>query len=135
MLLETIEAWIGFTLVLIFLGTIVGCFLMWYGARLAGVAKAGFVRSLWAALFSSAWTYFLTLSAMAYPIPPIKPAYALALGLLISALFIKRIYLTSSGKALVVWIFFVGTQALAIFLAAELFIGSLHELYSATSIW
>lgn len=131
MILETIEAWIGFTLVLVFLGTIVGCFLMWYGAGLAGVERSGFFRSFRAALASSAWTYLIVLLSMAYPLPPIQPVYALAFSLLVSILIIKRIYRTSFGKALGVWLFFIAVQALVIFFSAELFIGSLQDLYLA----
>jgi hypothetical protein len=126
-MLETLEAWIGFILVLIFLGTSISCFLMWYGAGLAGVVKSGFWRSLFASLCSAGITYLIVLAVLVFG-SPIKPLYGLAAGLLLSVFIIKGIYKASIFEALVPWLFFLIAQALSIFFGAELAMGGLSDL-------
>jgi hypothetical protein len=124
---ETIEAWVGFILVLIFLGTLLACFLMWYAAGLAAIAKSGFWRSLFAAFLASVVSYLFFLAALALNLE-FQALYGFAAGLLLSIFIIKGIYATSFFKALVPWIFFLIAQALVIFIATELFIGGLDDL-------
>lgn len=124
---ETIEAWIGFILVLIFLGTLLATFLMWYAAGLAGIAKSSFWRSLCGALFGSGITYLFALVALLFS-PHVKTLYGLAAGLLLSLFIIKAIYRASLTKSTVPWLFFLIAQAIVILAAAELFIGSPNEL-------
>jgi hypothetical protein len=128
-MLETIEAWVGFILVLIFLGTLLGCFSMWYGAGLAGVEKARFWRSLVAAFLACLLTYLLPLTALAVG-PVVQTLHALAAGLLLSLFVIKGTYRTSFLKAMVPWLFFLISQAFAILAGAEVFIGGLADLYA-----
>lgn len=126
-MLETIEAWITFVLILIFFGTILACFLMWYASGLAGIEKSGFWRSLASALFASVASYLSALAALVYGLP-VKTLYGLAAGLLISLFIIKGTYKTSLPKAFIVWLFFVIAQAIIILVGTELFIGSLNDL-------
>jgi hypothetical protein len=127
-MLETLEAWISFIVVLIFSGTILGLFLMWYGAGLAGIQKSSFWRSLAAAFLSSADTYLMALVALLAG-PPVKLLYGLAAGLLLSVFIIKGVYRTSFLKALVPWLFFLIAQTLVILAATELFIGGFDDLF------
>lgn len=131
-MIETLEAWIGFILVLIFFGTLFSCFSMWYGAGLAGIKLSGFWRSLLTALFASGLTYLLVLVVLTIG-PPIKILHGLAAGLLLSLLVIKGIYRTSIIKALAPWIFFLIAQALAILAGAELSMGGLTDLLTIIS--
>lgn len=126
-MLETIEAWAGFILILMFLGTLFACFLMWYGAGLAGIKKSGFWRSLFAAFSACVVSYLFALAALVLN-PQVQTLYGFAAGLLLSIFVIKGIYHTSFFKALVPWSFFLITQALAIFVTAELFIGGFTDL-------
>jgi hypothetical protein len=126
-MLETFEAWIGFILVLILFGTLLGSFLMWYGAGLAGIPKSSFWRSLAAALFACVVTYLSTLAALGLGLP-LKTLHGFVVGLVVSLLVIKATYLTSFFKALVPWLFFMIVQALVILAAAELLIGGLTYL-------
>lgn len=123
---ETFEAWIGFDLVLILLGTILGFILVWYAGGLAGIEKAKFLRSLLVGFFASAATYLISLGALMYG-PPVKTVHGLALGLFFSLVIIMVIYNTSLLKALVPWLFFMIAQAIVILGATELFIGGLSE--------
>jgi hypothetical protein len=126
-MLETLEAWISFVCVLIFLGTLISWFFKWYGAGLAGIKKTGFWRPLGAAFFTSATTYLIALAAL-YIGPPVKTLHGLAAGLLLSFFIIKGIYRATVFRALVPWFFFLVSQALAIWLGVELFIGGLEDL-------
>jgi hypothetical protein len=126
-MLETLEAWIGFVLVLIFFGTCLAWFLMWYGAGLARIPKSGFWRSLGAALFASVVVYLVTLAALVYG-PPMKTVYGLAAGFILALAVIKVSYLTSFLRALVPWLFFLIAQAIVILAATELLIGDLADL-------
>ena len=128
-MLETIEAWIGFFLVLMFLGTLLASFLMWYSAGLAGIVKSGFWRSLLCALIACVVTYLLALLALVLG-PPVQTLHGFAAGLFLSIFVIKGIYRTSIIRALVPWLFFLITQALVIFAGAELLIGGLTDLQS-----
>ena len=128
-MLETIEAWIGFILVLMFLGTFFSSFSLWYGAGLGRIDNSGFWKSLLAALCACAATYLLVPAALAFG-PPVKVLHGLAAGLLLSLFIIKGIFRTSLLRALVPWLFFLIVQALIILAAAELFIGSLPDLYT-----
>ncbi len=126
-MLETIEAWIGFVLVLKFLGTLLACFLIWYGASLASIEKSGFWRSLLAAFLACVVTYLLALAALVLG-PPVQTLHGFAAGLLLSIFVIKGTYRTSFSRTLVPWLFFLIAQALAILAGAELFIGGLTDL-------
>ena len=126
-MIETLEAWMSFFLVLTLSGTFLGLFLMWYGAGLAGISRSGFWRSLAAALFSSVVTYATALAALVWG-PPVKVLHGLAAGLVISLPVIKATYRTAFLKSLVPWLFFLIAQAIVILIATELFIGGLPDL-------
>ncbi len=126
-MMETFYAWIGFVIILVFLGALISLFLMWYGAGLSGIGKANFWRSLCAALITSVTTYLIALAALMAG-PPGITLYGLGFGLFLSFFILKWIYKTSFLKALGPWIFFLISQALAIFLGIQLFIGSLKDL-------
>ncbi len=127
-MLETIEAWTGFILVLMFLGSLLACFLMWYGAGLASIEKSGFWRSLLAAFFACVLTYLLVLAALVLG-PPVQTLHGFAAGLLLSIFVIKGTYRTSFLRALVPWLSFLIAQAITILAGAELFIGGLTDLW------
>ena len=127
-MLETIEAWIGFILVLVFLGTLFAGFSMWYGAGLGRIDRSGFWKSLFVAFCASGVTYLITLAALVFS-PSIRTLHGFAAGLVLSVFVIKGIYRTSLLKALVPWVFFLAAQGLAILAAAELVIGSLPDLH------
>jgi len=114
-------------MVLIFLGTLLATFLMWYGAGLGGIDKSGFWRSFQVAFLACVATYLLALAALVLG-PPVQTLYGFAIGLLLSVFIIKGFYRTSFIRAMVPWLFFLVSQALALLIGTEMFIGGLKDL-------
>ena len=115
-----------FKLLVCFKRPLFACFLMWYGAGLAGIKKSGFWRSLFAAFSACVVSYLFALAALVLN-PQVQTLYGFAAGLLLSIFVIKGIYHTSFLKALVPWSFLIINQAHANFFTADLFIGGFTD--------
>lgn len=110
---------IGVLLGLVILGVVIGGFFMWVGAKMAGVANATFGRSILAALAASFITWLV--SGVCSILPVVGTVVGFILGLLLGIIVIQGVYGTSFAKALLVWIFNVMAQILALLIAIATF--------------
>lgn len=112
---------IGLIVVLI-LAMIFGGFFMWIGAKIARVKKSTFGRAIVAAVGSSVVSTAVAFFFAQFAILGIGAGFFI--GLLCSVLIIMGAFDTSFGKALLVWIFNVIAQLLAIALTVMITAGS-----------
>ncbi len=99
-------------LALSLMATFFGAFFMWLGAKLAGVRYATFGSSIKAASGASFATWFVALAASI--LPGIGTAAGFAIGIALSVLIIRSAYETSFGKAIMVWLFDLVSEAVAL---------------------
>ena len=108
-------------LVFFVISALVGGFFLMIGAKLAGIRRATFWKSVWASLLSSIATSVATgLLSMMFGIGGFL---GFLIGLFITLLIIRNIFDTSWSRAFVCWIFQVAAYALAIVLLIALGIG------------
>lgn len=125
-MLEAIEAWLGFVLVLIFLGFILATLFMWVGIKAAGIENISVKTIILMAITTSVFIYILTIAFSALPFLGTIPSYFI--GLLLSVFVIKVILGLTLQQSLVIWIFNIAAQVLVVFFCTKLFIGGLKDL-------
>jgi hypothetical protein len=106
-------------LALTLLASLIGAFFMWTGAKLAGVDEATFGRSISAASGASFATWAIALIASI--VPGVGTAAGILLGAALSVLIIQSAYSTSLGKAVLVWLFDLMAEAIALAISFVLF--------------
>jgi hypothetical protein len=90
-------------------------FFMWIGAKIARVGNATFGRSIVAAVGSGFITWLVSIVFDYIPETPFIIGFIV--GLFLTIIIIKAAYSTSFGKALLVWIFGVIAEIIALLLA------------------
>jgi hypothetical protein len=106
-------------LVTVVIAVVIAGFFMWLGAKVAGVRNATFGRAVMAAIGASfiMWIVWVIFSL----IPVIGPIVGFFLGLLFAILVIQAAFQTSFGKAILVWIFNIIAQMVAMFIASGVY--------------
>lgn len=104
---------------------------IWIGARLAGVYPVTFGRCFKVAFFTVVITFLaamaLHLLLVLHILPMLGPVAGWIIGVLISIYVIKAVFAVGFGRALVVWIFTVIAQVIAVLLvAAYLSLGGIN---------
>ncbi len=102
---------------------IIGGFLMWIAAKIVKVENSSFLRAIVAAIATSFVTVLV--SFLFKLIPTLGDFFGFIAGLVIAILIIKVLFRTSFGKALVVWMFYLLANFIAIILAAMIMASSL----------
>ena len=121
--MEIIGALLGMIVGIAIIATIIAAFFMWVGAKIAGVRNATFFKSIIAALGSAFITWFV--SFIFSVVPVFGTILGFMIGLFFAILVIKASYSTSFGKALLVWIFHVVAEIIAIIIGVMTFAGGL----------
>jgi len=98
---------------------LISSFFMWLGAKIAGVRYSKFGRAVVAAVASGFITWLVYY--IFWQIPGTNTILGLIIGLILTIIVIKAAFSTSFGKALLVWIFQVLSEAIAVFLGFMLF--------------
>ncbi len=125
-LLEAIEAWTGFILVLICLSIFLAIIFIWTGAKLAGNENLDFKKILKTIILSSLFVYITTviLSSLSFS----NAVIGFILGLLLLPIIIKIILNSTLKQTFVFWVFSVVSHFLALWIGATLFIGGMKDL-------
>ncbi len=121
--MEIIGAMLGMITGMMIIATIIAAFFMWVGAKMAGVRNATFFKSIVAALGSAFITWFISLVFSVVPV--FGTVLGFIIGLFFAILVIKASYSTSFGKALLVWIFHIIAEIIAIIIGAMTFASGL----------
>lgn len=114
---------LGGIIIAAIIAAVVGGFFMWIGANLAGVRRATFGKSIVASVISAIITWAIT-GAFSY-LPAVGNLIGFVLGVVVSIFVIQGIFDVRFGKALLVWVFYVIAQLVAVVLVAVLFGGAL----------
>ena len=112
---------LGMVLVFIF-AVIFGGFFMWIAAKVAGVKKSTFGRAIVAAVGASFVALFV--SFVFHFLPIFGNLLGFIIGLILTIFVIKVIFDTSTGKAILVWIFNIIATGLAVLVATIIAAGS-----------
>jgi hypothetical protein len=92
-----------FLLSCIVIATLVSAIFIWFGAKVAGIDGATFIKSFWAALVSSILVWLLT--GLASALFGFGSIAGWILGLFITLAVLKIIFDTTWGKAFLTWLF------------------------------
>jgi hypothetical protein len=117
---------VGFALFLFVAGcivvaTAVSAVFIWIGARLAGIDRATFVRSFWAALVSSFFVWALTgIGAAVFGFGSIA---GWIIGVIITLFVLKVVFDTTWGKAFLAWLFHGMAQLLVLVIVVVIVVG------------
>ena len=107
---------------IVVLAVLFGGFMMWVAAKIAGVKKATFGRAVVAAIGSTAaWSL---IGILFHFIPLFGDLVGLVIGLILAILVIRGAFETSTGKALLVWIFEIIATVVAIVIGTMLAAGT-----------
>jgi hypothetical protein len=125
--MEIIGAMLGTVIGMAIIATIIAAFFMWVGAKMAGVRRATFGKSIVAALGSAFITWFISL---VFSVVPVFGTFlGFIIGLFFAILVIKASYNTSFGKALLVWIFHIIAEIIAIIIGVMTFASGLFVFF------
>jgi hypothetical protein len=103
----------GTGLIFVFvLAVLFGTFMMWIAAKIAGVEKSTFGRALIAAIGTSVVSFLVGIGFHIVPI--LGHLVGFIIGLFLSILVIKAAFETTTGKALLVWIFEIIATVIAV---------------------
>jgi len=125
-MLETLEAWSGFILVLIFFSIILATLFIWVGIKATGIEDISLKKIILTALAVSLVTYFTIVILSTLPVLRAVPSFVI--GLLLSLFIIKSILGFTFQQNFIVWGFNVIAQVLAVIICAKLFIGGIKDL-------
>lgn len=106
--------------------TIIAAFFMWLGAKLARVENATFVKSILAALAAAAITWIVSLIFSLVPVAGTIVGFVI--GLILTIFAIKAIYATTFGKAVLVWVFHIIAEIIAVIIGILTFAGALFAV-------
>jgi len=129
-MLETLEAWGGFILVLIFLSFLIASLFIWVGAKIARIKNSTLKKAFIASITASFITYIMTVLLSALPIFSTILCYFI--GLFLALFAIKIVFNSTLRQAFLVWIFNTVAQVLTVFIGASLFIGGIKDLIRIT---
>jgi hypothetical protein len=101
------------------IAVLVASFFMWLGAKIAGVERSTYGRSMVAAIAAAFVTWLV--SYVGTQIPSMPRVAGFIVGLVLTIVVIQAAYSTRFGKALLVWIFNIVAQVIAGVLAFVLF--------------
>ena len=105
---------------------ILGGFFMWVAAKIARVERSSFGRAILAAVGTSLVLFIITfLSSF---IPVLGNALGFIVGLILQVFVIKGAFDTSTGKAVLVWVFNIVASIIAVLLASAIGFGTLGML-------
>jgi hypothetical protein len=112
---------VGFALFLFFaccflVATIISAIFIWVGAKLAGIQGATFIRSFWAALFSSVLVWVFT--GLGTAVFGFGAFLGWIVGVLVTLWVLKAFFKTTWGKAFLAWLFQGIAQLIALGLIA-----------------
>jgi hypothetical protein len=105
---------------------IIGGFFMWIAAKIARVERSSFGRAMLAAIGTSLVLFIMTLITSFIPI--LGNAVGFIVGLLLQIFVIKGAFDTSTGKAVLVWVFNIVASIVAVLLASAIGFGTLGML-------
>jgi hypothetical protein len=121
--MEILGTFIGSTIVAAIIAAVIGGLFMWVGANLANVRRANFSRSIIAAVLAALVTWVVT--AIFSCLPVFGNVIGFFLGIIFSIFVIQGIFGIRFGKALIVWLFYVIAQFVAVLLVGFVFGGAL----------
>ncbi len=128
MVTVSLTAIMGAILGLVVLASLVAGFFMYVAAKLAMVEKATFGRAILAALGSSLADWVLT--AALSPVPLLGSCSGFVIGLAASLVIIMLVFETTVPKALLVWLFHLLAELVALFIAVLTFASILLSFLS-----
>ena len=105
-----------------FFAIILGGFFMWIAAKISGVRRATFGRAILAAISTTLVSFFFTF--IGHFVPFIGNLVGFIIGLILTILVIKGAFDTTTGKAVLVWIFNIVAVAIAVLLASIVGVGA-----------
>lgn len=105
---------------------IIGGFFMWIAAKIARVKRSSFGRAMLAAVGTSLVLFIITFIMNFIPI--LGNAAGFIIGLILQIFVIKGAFDTSTGKAVLVWVFNIFASIIAVLLASAIGIGTLGAL-------
>jgi len=106
-------------IILAIIAIFIASFFMWLGAKIARVENSTYRRSLVAAVASGFITWLL--SIIFIQIPSMSNITGFIIGLILTIIVIKAAYGTSFGKALLVWIFQIISEVIALVIGIIVF--------------
>jgi len=125
-MIEAVKAWSGFVLVLIFFSIILATLFIWVGTKSVVKEDIGFKKTILVAITATLVIYSVIIILSALPFIGTVPCYII--GLALSLLAIKLILSLSFQQSLIIWVFNIAAQILAVIIGAKLFIGGLGDL-------
>ena len=105
---------------------ILGGFFMWIAAKISHVKRSSFGRAILAAIGTSIVLFVITFSTSFIPI--LGNAAGFIVGLILQIFVIKGAFDTSTGKAVLVWVFNIVASIVAVLLASAIGFGTLAAL-------
>jgi hypothetical protein len=121
--MEILGTFIGATIVAAIIAAVIGGFFMWIGAKLAGVRGATFGKSIVAAVLAALVTWVVT--AIFSYLPVFGNVIGFFLGIVFSVFVIQGVFKVRFTKALIVWLFYIVAQVVAVLLVGLAFGGAL----------
>jgi hypothetical protein len=121
--MEIFGTFIGSAIVAAIIAAVIGGFFMWIGAKLANVRRANFGRSIIAAVLAALVTWVVT--AIFSYLPVFGNLIGFFLGIVFSIFVIQSVFRIRFGKALIVWLFYIIAQFIAVLLVSFVFGGAL----------
>ena len=105
---------------------VLGGFFMWIAAKIARVKRSSFGRAILAALGTSLVLFIVTIITSFIPI--LGNAAGFIVDLILQIFVIKGAFDTSTGKAVLVWVFNIVASIVAVLLASAIGFGTLGAL-------
>jgi hypothetical protein len=102
---------------------VIGGFFMWTGANLASVRRATFGRSIIVAVLAALITWVVT--AIFSYLPTFGNIIGYCLGIIFAIFVIQGVFGIRFAKALLVWLFYIIAQFIAVLLVGFIFGGAL----------
>jgi hypothetical protein len=125
-MLEAIKAWSGFVLVLIFLSIILSTLFQWLGTKVTNYENFNLKKIILIALTTTIVVYITTIILSAFT--SIGTILCYILGLVLSLLIIHLFTNLIFQQSLIIWIFNIAAQILAVIIGAKMFIGGIKDL-------
>jgi len=128
--LESLEALGSLFFVFLVIAIPLASFLIWTGAKIAGIDNLTFWRVVLAGFTASTLTQIFSL--LFYAMPQVSTLFGFIIGILSSFLVIKYIFHSSFGEAFIPSILNIIAQTLAVVIGAFLFVGGIKDFIKIT---
>lgn len=125
-MLETLQAWAAFTLVLMFGSILLASVFVLVGIKAAGLRKIVLRKAILVGTVSSVVVYFATLIFLV--IPNFNPVLGFAIGNILNLFVIKTMLSGTTAQSFLLWTLNVMAHLLTVMIGGTLFIGSLRDL-------